>query len=122
MEQRAGCSLWFTIISIVLAIITWRVFQWPGVTLVRIGTGLELIGAFLAAPEFLGAARLTRIEKSSRAVADWVWETGTRVAHLALFVAPGAIGFPIKATLAYISVGGDLACSSTSLSGTYSFY
>ena len=105
---KGRCSLWFTVISIGLAIIFWFVFKLPSVILTRIGTFLELIAAFLVAPELLGAERIARIEESARAVADWLWDRTPQVARRALFVAPGAIGFPLRATLLYILVGGAI--------------
>lgn len=106
MIQKTGCSLEFTVVSIGLAIILWLVFKLPSVILTRIGTFLELIAAFLVAPELLGAERIAWIEESARAVADWLWARTPQVARCALFVAPGAIGFPLRATLLYILVGG----------------
>lgn len=106
MEQRTGCSLEFTAALIGLAIIIWLVFKLPSVWLTRIGTFLELISVGLVTPALLGNERLTRIEEWTRGVADWIWDRGRLVGRRALFVAPGAIGFPLRATLLYILVGG----------------
>jgi hypothetical protein len=105
MEQQVGCSLRLTGILVGLAITIALLLRLPSVYLVRIGIVLDGLALVLVTPKLLGTARLARIEEETRALAHRLWHGGYRVARF-LCVAPGAIGFPFIATLAYIIVGG----------------
>jgi hypothetical protein len=92
--------------AIGLAVLAWLRLKLSGVTLTRIGIILDFVAAFLVAPELLGNTRLAWIEQSTAALAQRIIENAPKVARRTVLLAPGAVGFPFRASLSYVVVGG----------------